>query len=196
MIESSPPSKVKWEITREAFDRLLACLDPDRERAGEQYEALRYKLIKFLEWRGCLAAEEYADETLNRVARKIDEGETIRDLSSYCSAVARLVLHEALRKQEREQRALDREPAAPHTDTPEADHRIGCFEECLRSLPVESRELIREYYVDEKRAKIDRRRQLADRMGIPLNALRIRAHRIRAKLEHCVASCVSRGGSE
>ncbi len=62
----------------------------------------------------------------------------------------------------------------------------------MQSLPAENRELIIEYYQEEKRAKIDRRKNLAERLGVPLNALRIRAHRIRAKLEECVHECVER----
>ncbi len=47
------------------------------------------------------------------------------------------------------------------------------------------------YYHDEKRAKIDYRKQLADALGIPLNALRIRAHRVRISLEKCVKDCLA-----
>src|SRR5688572_21938576 len=62
--------KKGWVITREAFDRMLAELHPDIERAGEQYEKIRQKLVKLFEWRGCPHAEECADETFNRVAKK------------------------------------------------------------------------------------------------------------------------------
>ena len=61
-------------ITRESFNRMLAELHPDIERAGEQYEKIRRKLLKLFEWRGCAHAEECADETFNRVAQKICEG--------------------------------------------------------------------------------------------------------------------------
>src|ERR671938_30866 len=61
-------------LTAEAFTKLLARLDPDRERAGEKYEELRRTLVKFFEWRGAPFPEDQADETFNRVARKLDEG--------------------------------------------------------------------------------------------------------------------------
>jgi len=38
--------KKEWVLTQEAFDRLLGWLDPDRESAGEKYEAIRLRLIK------------------------------------------------------------------------------------------------------------------------------------------------------
>jgi DNA-directed RNA polymerase specialized sigma24 family protein len=61
--------------------------------------------------------------------------------------------------------------------------------QCLRELPSDSRRLITEYYRDEKRQKIDNRLSLANRLGIPLNALRSRAQRVRDKLERCVIRC-------
>jgi DNA-directed RNA polymerase specialized sigma24 family protein len=60
----------------------------------------------------------------------------------------------------------------------------------LKKLSDESRELIVAYYREQQRAKIKLRKELAERLGIPLNALRIRAHRIRAKLEECVVNCL------
>ena len=62
----------------------------------------------------------------------------------------------------------------------------------MQNLPAENREMIVEYYQEEKRAKIDKRKVLAEQFGVPLNALRIRAHRIRAKLEDCVHECVEK----
>ena len=70
---------IDWEPTEEGFAKFLACLDPDPARAGEKYEALREALVKFLDWRGAHFPEELVDETFNRVTRKLEEGETIRD---------------------------------------------------------------------------------------------------------------------
>jgi hypothetical protein len=38
---------------------------------------------------------------------------------------------------------------------------------------------------------IRHRQKLADEAGIPMNALRIRVHRLRRKLESCVQTCLS-----
>jgi DNA-directed RNA polymerase specialized sigma24 family protein len=73
-------------------------LDPDPARAGEKYEALREALVEFLDWRGALFPEELVDETFNRVMRKLEEVETIRDLPTYCQGVARLVLLQSLER--------------------------------------------------------------------------------------------------
>ena len=74
----------------------------------------------------------------------------------------------------------------------DAKARGECLSRCLQALSEESRALIIEYYDDERGKKIERRRRLAARLGIPLNALRIRAHRIRIGLEACVRECVGR----
>jgi DNA-directed RNA polymerase specialized sigma24 family protein len=66
---------------------------------------------------------------------------------------------------------------------------FSCLERCLDSLSRPERQLILEYYLGEKRVKIDRRSELATRLGITMNALSIRACRIRHKLEACVREC-------
>ena len=183
----------KWTLTREALDRFLLCLDADRHLAGEKYLLIRRKLVKFFEWRGAGFPEDQADETINRVVRKVEEGEEIRDLQSYCKGVARLVLIEELRRLEKERASLEvfahEEPLTEEADdTPQL--RTECFRGCLQNLSREERELIIEYYEEEKRAKIEGRKELAARLNLPLNALRIRAHRIRSRLEACVRACL------
>ncbi len=187
-------SKSEWILSGEALASFLARLDADPDRAGEKYESLRLTLIKFFDWRGAHFPEECADETLNRVIRKIDEGETIRDIPTYCHGVARLVLLEKLKSPDSRRTDIeDLSPAALVAPEPEEkDDKHECFEWCLKELPVESRQLILQYYSDEKREKIDRRQALARRLGIPLNALRSRAQRIRNRLEDCVNGCVKK----
>jgi DNA-directed RNA polymerase specialized sigma24 family protein len=182
------PSQVEWVLTEEAFTKFLACLDTDPARAGEKYEALREALVKFLDWRGALFPEELVDEAFNRVARKIDEGETIRDVPAYCHGVARLVFLQSLEHPRNKRIQLEdiRPIAVPEPEPDVDDVRRKCLSHCLRQLPVEDRELITEYYRKERRGKIDHRVSLAEKLGITLNALRSRAQRIRDKLERCI----------
>jgi len=177
----------KWELTGEAFTKFLARLNAEPERAGEQYEAIRLALVKFFDWQGAFAPEDLCDEVINRVARKIDEGDEPRDVPTYCHGVARMVLLEH-RKNFLNRRAEVEEIssfAAPQ-QTAEADERRDYLEQCMRELPVESRQLVLRYYQDERRQKIDVRAAIADQLGIPLNALRNRVQRIRDRLEQCV----------
>lgn len=58
------------EINPEEFEKLLLWLDRDRESAGRAYEQIRLRLIKIFYARKCSVAEELADETIDRVAKK------------------------------------------------------------------------------------------------------------------------------
>jgi RNA polymerase sigma factor (sigma-70 family) len=188
------PSHLKknWVLTQEAFDRLLTNLDADRDTAAEKYEVIRLKLVKFFEWRGCLDCEDLADEAINRVARKITEGETIENLSGYFYGVARMLHLETLREQEKARAAFNElTPLTQETEDRESEIRLECFNKCLQSLSDEWRELIIQYYQSEKREKINNRRELSERLGVSLNVLRIRTHRIRGKLENCITDCSS-----
>jgi DNA-directed RNA polymerase specialized sigma24 family protein len=70
------------------------------------------------------------------------------------------------------------------------DPRVECFNNCLARLDPEDRHLITQYYNGERRAKIENRNRLAERLEISQTALRIRAHRLRVKLENCVNKCM------
>ena len=185
--------KTKWTLTKASFDKLLERFSSDREEAAIRYETARQKLIRFFEWNSVVCAEDWADETLNRVARRIDEGQNIDNLIAYIWGVARRVLKEAKKDSDRGPIPLEDAPTIPQEKTPEIinpDARQICFDRCLEELPPDSRNLILEYYQGEGAAKIKHRQDLADKLGIPLNALRIRVHRTRKTLEKCIAECL------
>jgi DNA-directed RNA polymerase specialized sigma24 family protein len=179
-------SNIDWKLTEEAFAKFLACLDPDPARAGEKYEALREALVKILDWRGALFPEELVDETFNRVARKLEEGETISDLPTYCHGVARLVFLQSMEHPGNKQVGLEELSMVAIPEPDVSDARRECLNHCLSQLPAKNRELIIEYYRKEGQQKSDHRVSMAERLGIPLNALRSRAQRIRGKLERCI----------
>jgi len=186
--------RVKWSLTQQAFDKLLACFSPDRDEAARQYEFTRVKLLRFFEWRGICSPDKRVDETLDRVARRIDEGQQIDNLPPYIYKVAYLVFLEAL-KEPKHTADLETDPPSTNAlvfEEGEQERRRRCFDRCLEELAADSRKLILDYYQEERRAKIELRKLLADRLGVPLNALRIRAHRIRARLEQCIEKCISK----
>jgi DNA-directed RNA polymerase specialized sigma24 family protein len=185
---------MELELTAQAFAKLLDHLGGDVEQAGEKYENLRRTLIRFFEWRGAPFPEEQVDETFNRVARKLDEGIEIKNIGGYCYEVARLVCLEALKGRDSRRAPLEEIKltalASETADaTAEKEQWLTCLDDCLGVLPAESRELITEYYSDEKRGRIDRRNALAERLGLRRDALANRAQRIRDKLERCVTRC-------
>lgn len=191
--------KKDWTLTEEAFEGLLVCLDSNRDQAGKIYESVRRKLIEFFEARGSHSPEDHSDETINRVARRIAEGENIREPARYVYGVARLVWMETLRLREKEPIAIELAPPAVainHEETEnlvqDRERRLDCFEVCLHHLPPANRVLIVEYYKEEKGRKIEQRQQQAELLNMSLNALRLRACRIRGDLEQCINSCLQR----
>ncbi len=186
---------MKAGLTAESFTRLMSCLDANRERAGEKYEDLRRTLIRFFEWRGAPYPEEHADEAFNRIGRKLAEGVEIKSLSAYSYEVARLVFLETTKGTDSKRLSLESvkvDPVASNLteEVAEKELRMTCLEDCLRTLPGESAELILEYYQYDKRGQVERRRALADRFGLRRDALANRVQRLRDKLQLCVSVCL------
>ena len=184
-------------LTQTAFDKLLALLDADRERAGARYESLRARLIKFFEWRDCDAPEDLADEVFDRVTKKVEAGELIRNVEAYSATVAQFVLKEDARSPSRRSQSIEENPrlenrlAAGVAETPdETDElRLNCLDKCLGELSSEQRRLITAYYDTDERTMIEARRRLAAAEGISPNSLRIRVCRLKARLEECAKDC-------
>jgi RNA polymerase sigma factor (sigma-70 family) len=190
----SPRAKTKdWKLTQEGFDLLLARLDADRNIAGEKYEAARQKLIKFLGWWGSQSPEDLADESIDRLIKKIAAGEDIKDLTGYLIGVARLVFKEHVKDQVKRRNRMEqvREDRPLTDDQIDSEARHQCYERCLEGLSSDNRELVVNYYQEEKRKKAAQREELSARLGIPINLLRIRAFRIRKKLGECLQKCLS-----
>ena len=191
--------KKDWALTPSAWNLLLAWLDQGSDSGGERYLEIRRRLVQYFVRRNCLFPDELADETLNRIARRLEEkGSMAGETPAHsCYIVARFVFHEYLRRGERNQVSLDE--LSTHQGPAEPDERdyektrekmIECLEQCLQALGPDTYEVISQYYKGEQREKIENRRALAARLGISINALSIRACRIRDKLETCVAKCL------
>lgn len=182
--------KKEWVFKQNDFDKMLIWLDPDRETAGEKYEAIRRGLIDIFTYRGCAGAEDLADETINRVAQKLNDiSETyVGDPARYFYAVAKKIHMEYLR----------RKPALPLTpdialaaEPPgSVEWQYECLDECMSQLTPTNREMVLLYYKKDKQAKIDSRKELGRRLNLTSNTLRVRLHRIRETLEQCVLRCV------
>ena len=180
--------KQKWELNEEAFESLLRWLNSDREQAGKRYEDIRARLIKIFSSRGCAEPELLTDETINRVAKRVEEiSKTYEgDPALYFYGVANKIHMEQLRKQ----KPIERLPAVPDLDDYEEEY--NCLEGCIGHLPARSRDLVLQYYEHEQQDKIMQHQRLAERLGIGLNALRIRAHRARLVLRKCIINCLEK----
>ena len=180
------PAKTLHTIKQEDFDRLLAWLDPDPERAGLTYEKIRWRLVAILASRGCTCPEELADETIDRVARRVIDIQAsyVGDQAIYFLGVMNNVHHEYLKRP-----AMPRLPE-PDDDVDTTERTYSCLERCLDKLSPNSRRMIERYYAEDKRAKIDLRKRIAAELGIGLSTLRLRALRIRDKLQTCISQCL------
>lgn len=183
-------------IPPEGFEEILAWLDPDRERAGEMYVQLRHHLAKMFIWRGCSDPEGMTDEVFDRVEKKVAavrptyEG----DPRLYFRAVANNLIKENLKKIGTHVSLDNVDLFTRHTTENENEEEViareECLQACLQELDSDKRELIRNYYAKQKRAKIDHRSELAQQFGISVPALRVKVFRIREVLEKCIDRCL------
>jgi len=172
------------------FDKLLARFDANPRRAEAEFLQFRRKLTKFFDWRGAPWPEDCADETVDRIARKFEEGVAVLDVTAFARGIAKLVLQESLRSRDRLTPIEDLEArgAAPAAlerppDAPLAAH----LDKCLESLTRDARDLVLGYYAGEPgRGKIETRQRLARLHRLTDNALRSRVQRLRDQLEDCV----------
>jgi DNA-directed RNA polymerase specialized sigma24 family protein len=178
----------RQSLTRPAFDRLLRRLSPEPERAAREYDVVRHKLMAFFARRGVDCSDVLADETIDRVARRLDEGQIIERLDGYFYGVASRVMRE-WRKQQAQERAAERVFSRPEPGSAAElrELRVVCVERCLRALPLDSRALLAGYY----RGRAEERQRLAETLGITYATLRRRVSRIRIRLGECLRECLA-----
>jgi DNA-directed RNA polymerase specialized sigma24 family protein len=201
--ERARPRAAAWRLSADAFERLLAALDRDRERAGERYERIRARLAKLFAWRGCADPDSLVDATFDRVARRLEEGVDLHvaDPYAYFHGVAVRVLQEHWRSPGRGATPLEalgpEGPPASAADASEepTERRLECLRECLGALAPESRQLLERYHHSEPGTRIRARKELAAALRVSPTALRLRAYRIRAELHACIAGCEARAGN-
>jgi hypothetical protein len=182
-----PDSKTKKEVTREKFASFLEWLGPDSDSAGEEYERLRNQLISFFSYRHCTLADELADETINRLILKSSE-EKIENKLGYCYGVARNVYREWLRK---EPTHVDIDEVIIAAKTPEEPtFSSDCLDECLEKLPPETRAHLLDYFCEDKGAKIQLRRRMAEGLKTTQTAFRMFIMRKKKDLKDCVRECM------
>jgi RNA polymerase sigma factor (sigma-70 family) len=183
-----------WELTQEAFDDLLAWLNPDREQAAKKYEDIRERLIRIFMHRGCTTAEDLADKTLNQVARKVREIRAyyVGDPALYFYGVARNIYSEYRRSRPEELPIVPEVLSASVEELDESERDHKCLENCLAHMPPADRKLLLEYHLDKGQAKIEHHKEMAQRRGITVNALRILMCRLRAGFKKCMRECLER----
>jgi DNA-directed RNA polymerase specialized sigma24 family protein len=186
-------------LTTPAFNRLLEWLDRGDDSHGETYLEMRRRLVSYFKRRNRSTADDLADETLTRIARTLekDGAIAITPPAKYCYTVARFVLLEDVRREHKQLRVDETSWSSVITTTSARslepaesieiqEQRLECLDRCLQALNPDQRAQVIEYYVDASRQRIERRREMARRLGITMNALSIRMSRFRTALEACV----------
>lgn len=181
----------QWQLNQDAFNELLSWLDSNPNEAGRKHEIIRARLVKMLSYRAGSAAEELADETINRVAIKIPEirGTYTGDPARFFYGVAKHVLLEHQRKSQKLEPFDDRLHNPPRP-APTNELPYKCLDRCMEKLNPVDRELVRRYFEE---ATPEQRKRLAKSLGIKKNALAVRVFRIMQPLKKCFFKCMQEG---
>jgi hypothetical protein len=173
---------------RAPFDALLARLARDGH-AHVGYERLRHRLIQFFRLHLPIEADDLADLTLDRLARRLQDGVEVENTQRYALGVARMLLLEA-RTRFAKQHLAEQDPTLLNTPdvvaAADVEAATIALTACLDRLGERGRALILAYYGAEGAQRIRARQRLAAQLGASLNALRNRALRLRETLERCV----------
>lgn len=185
----SIPQK-EWVMTAEALEELLLWLDADREKAAEVYEQIRGRLIRLFMYRGFVESDEMADETINRVTRKAPRlrANYKGDPFHYFRKVADYICMEYGKK-----KTAPLPEVLPDLglEIDESEPIHNCLDRCInQKLSTDEHYMVIRYFEGDGHEKIVNRQKLAERLGITLNTLRIRIHRVCRILRKCVDKCV------
>ena len=184
------------DLDKTALQALLDALGPTPADAGEAYEGLRERLIRFFRWNHCPFPEELADTALDRLAEKLSRGaEPILFPARFATGIARMLLLEQRAKHSREKKML-LWLSWSHENRGQSDGERQLYDDalshCLDRLTSDNRRLLESYYSGDGSERIRNRQKLAAELGIAINALRNRALRLRDSLENCTARFLAR----
>jgi len=176
------------------FDRLLNWFGPDRDISAEKYLGTHERLTRWFHFKGCDCPEDLADEVMDRVAKKLPCPNP--DHIAVLLGFARYVFLEYLRKREdlvSEERDWG-EDTSGMDQAATKEMRARCLDRCLGRLGDGDRQLILEYHEYEPGAKIKYRKAMAQARHTTLNALRLKACRVKSVVTDCVKDCFQSGG--
>jgi hypothetical protein len=172
----------------EEFTRFLKHLSTDPDEAGRRYVLLRQNLVAYFSRHRISDPDAVADETLDRAAMKIAEGAVVPEIKPYCLGIARYIVKERLRKDDRDNtanREYVQELSNQSSEQVEWIYRV--LLPCFQQLDDDDQKLLIEYcQVMHGRERAEHRRKLAEKRGTTLLGLRMRVTRIRTRLAECV----------
>ncbi|HUL72951.1 MAG TPA: hypothetical protein VLT86_07605 [Vicinamibacterales bacterium] len=195
-----------WTPDEAAYTKLLTFLDADPQRAAPKFDEVSRRLLKLFAWRDCAPPETYARRTIDRVAKRLSEGNDrhVSEPFQYFYGIAMNVIKEAGPPPSLADPAPASSdataptdasaPAVPPAPNPEvvaaARKKLDCVQTCLGELLPKHRALLLDYH--RSAMNLDTYDALAQTQGIPFNALRLRVHRLRGSVERSVTRCLAR----
>jgi DNA-directed RNA polymerase specialized sigma24 family protein len=167
---------------------------PDRQTEQEDcdYSLLSHRLVVFFRWRGADAAEDLAQETLQRGFSKMAAGiELYSSPKHYFFAIAKNVLRESRRTQLRAHYCVgvDLETFSGYATVDDHDGPAARLKDCLSTLSNDDRHVVVQYYEGE-------REKLLGELGVDANALRVRVHRAIRRIRERLAALDSPATSQ
>ena len=188
-------------------DSFLRLLDPDPRIAQQPFDHLRRKLIfYFLHQNLSPKSEDLADETIFRILKELRKmgpaavnERTDEDLTKFTFGVARNVASEGRRRrmwgadtEEFPEGVNSDEIFSSREPSPEASvlakETWEVVQECLRTLRAPSRELVSSWFLEENTEHQD----IAKRLGISPNGLRIRVFRGLEAVRKCARNRIAK----
>ena len=158
------------------------------QHAGIEYVGLHRVVTAFFIGRGCgVDSEGLADVTLDRLAKRLKRGESVRNFTSYSLGFADKVYKEYCRDRDKFRAALrELKYLTPDVDEPEKNNEVrrACQKTCVKTLSPSDYQLMVDYYLTGKDRSL-----LAAELGIPLATLRTHIHRLKLRLAKCAEDC-------
>lgn len=181
-------------ISRENFDKLLEWLSADRDGAAAQFEQIRTGLIRFFRLKGCSDPEMLADETMDRVTKRIDSLNlsTAKTPGPVFYGFATKVFLEYMRTEKLRTVQIGDDFGHVSSQTADGPENVGldCLRKCLASIPDADGRLIVTYYTREKQENLELRRQLAQTNDLAMGALQTKVYRLKKTLRPCIEKCI------
>lgn len=180
----------EWAITKEEFDSFIEWLDKDRDQAAAKYVVIRRRLVTFFNCRGCNDPDSLADETINRIIRKLPSFSPTDEKARIFYGFAKFVYLEQLR-------IIDPIPLTdflklevhPEMDV-DREQLHQCLNRCLQKQPSDRQKMFISYYLVEKGEKVEHHQKLAELSGLTIGGLRKRIFDLKEKLTDCIKKCL------
>ncbi len=173
-------------MRKETLEKILTLLGPSKEEAAVEYRKLHQRLTRFFEWNAVLDPTALADEAMDRLAKRGTEENAVEPIlnpSAFALGIARLLLQEEARRQQKKVEAMRHLETQASDSTSQAEAMDRALQHCMAKLRPETRNLLEQYYLHRGSEKVKLHQTLAEELGLTLNALRNRALRGRQELE-------------